>query len=123
MTPNVSRISARPAGKTGTPCATPAAAISRHQQRERLPPSIRAQPLHADIVILIPAVDRALQRKLFRAALAELAVVGEPVNRVLEADLDGHEVTTLTLYGWPSGDTHSGGRYIPLPDYASFLNS
>jgi predicted nuclease of predicted toxin-antitoxin system len=28
-----------------------------------------AQPLHAGLVILIPTVDRALQRKLFRAAL------------------------------------------------------
>ena len=66
-----------------------------------------AQPLHAGLVILIPAVDRALQRKLFRAALDELAVVDEPVNRVLEVDLDGDEVT-LTLYDWPSCDTHSG---------------
>jgi hypothetical protein len=32
----------------------------------------------------------------------ELAVIGEPVNRVLEVDLDGDEVT-LTLYHLPSG--------------------
>ena len=57
-----------------------------------------AQPLHAGLVILIPAV---VQQKLFRAALDELAVIGEPVNRVLEVDLDGDEVT-LTLYDLPS---------------------
>jgi len=33
-----------------------------------------AQPLHAGLVILTPAVSRALQQKLFRAALDELAV-------------------------------------------------
>jgi hypothetical protein len=61
-----------------------------------------AQPLHAGLVILIPAVNRVVQQHLFKAALDELAVVGEPVNRVLEVDLDGEEVT-LTLYDWPPG--------------------
>ena len=42
-----------------------------------------------------------MQRRLFKAALDELAMIGEPVNRVLEIDLDGEEVT-LTLYDWPS---------------------
>jgi len=59
-----------------------------------------AQPLHAGLVILIPAVNRELQRRLFKAALDELAAIGEPVNRVLEIDLDGEEVT-LTLYDLP----------------------
>ena len=59
-----------------------------------------AQPLHAGLVILIPAVNRELQRRLFKAALDELAAIGEPVNRVLEIDLDGEEVT-LTLYYLP----------------------
>ena len=59
-----------------------------------------AAPLHAGLVILIPAVDRLLQRKLFRAALDEFAVTGEPVNRVLEVELDGEDVT-LTLYDLP----------------------
>jgi hypothetical protein len=60
-----------------------------------------AQPLHAGLIILIPAVSRPLQRKLFRAALDELAVIGEPVNRVLELDLDGDDVT-LAIYDWPA---------------------
>ena len=50
---------------------------------------------------MIPTVDRTLQRRLFRAALDELAVIGEPVNRVLEVDLEGEEVM-LALYDWPS---------------------
>jgi len=37
---------------------------------------------------------------LFKAALDELAVIGEPVNRVLEVDLDGEDVP-LTLYDLP----------------------
>ena len=59
-----------------------------------------AQPLHAGLVILMPVVGRDLQQRLFRAALDELAVIGEPVNRVLEVDLDGEEVT-FTLYDFP----------------------
>jgi hypothetical protein len=66
-----------------------------------------AQPLHAGLIILIPVVDRALQRKLFRAALDEFAVIGEPINRVLEIDLDGDEAT-LAIYDWPTGDTQGG---------------
>ena len=42
-----------------------------------------AQLLRAGLVILIPVVNRVVQRQLFKAALDELATVGEPVNRVL----------------------------------------
>jgi predicted nuclease of predicted toxin-antitoxin system len=59
-----------------------------------------AQPLHAGLVILIPTVSRAVQGRLFKAALDELRTIGEPVNRVLEVDLDGDDVT-LTLYDLP----------------------
>ena len=45
-----------------------------------------------------------MQQRLFRAALDELAIIGEPVNRVLEVDLDGDDVT-LALYDWPSAET------------------
>jgi predicted nuclease of predicted toxin-antitoxin system len=62
-----------------------------------------AQPLHAGLVILIPTVRRVLQQRLFKAALDELATLGEPVNRVLEVDLDGDDVT-FALYDLPSGD-------------------
>jgi hypothetical protein len=58
------------------------------------------QPLHAGLMILIPVVSRDTQRRLFKAALDELAVIGEPVNRALEVDPDGYDVT-LTLYDWP----------------------
>jgi predicted nuclease of predicted toxin-antitoxin system len=60
-----------------------------------------AQSLHAGLIILIPVVNRMVQQRLFKAALDELAVIGEPVNRVLEVDVDGDEVT-LTLYDLPS---------------------
>jgi predicted nuclease of predicted toxin-antitoxin system len=59
-----------------------------------------SEPLHAGLIILIPVVGRELQRKLFRAALDELDVIGEPVNRVLEVDLDSEEVV-VTIYDLP----------------------
>jgi predicted nuclease of predicted toxin-antitoxin system len=61
-----------------------------------------AAPLHAGLVILLPNVGRDLQQRLFQAALDELATTGEPVNRVLEVNLDGDDVT-LTLYDLPPG--------------------
>ena len=60
------------------------------------------QPLHAGLVILIPNIGHVLRHRLFRAALDELATLGEPVNRVLEVDLDGDDVT-FALYDLPSG--------------------
>jgi predicted nuclease of predicted toxin-antitoxin system len=62
-----------------------------------------AQPLHAGLLILIRVVNRIMQQRLFKAALDKLAMIGEPVNRVLEVDLDGQEVT-FTLYDWPQKD-------------------
>lgn len=58
------------------------------------------QPLHAGLVIIIPNVNRAVQQQLFRGALDELAGHGEPINRVLEVDIDGDEVT-FDLYDLP----------------------
>jgi predicted nuclease of predicted toxin-antitoxin system len=55
------------------------------------------QSLHAGLVIIIPNVNRDWQQRLFRAALGELARLGEPINRVLEVDIDGEDVT-FALY-------------------------
>jgi hypothetical protein len=60
-----------------------------------------AQPLHAGLVILIPAADRVLQQRLFKTALDELALLGEPVNQVIEVDLVGDEVT-FAVYDLPA---------------------
>jgi len=62
------------------------------------------ESLHAGLVILIPVVNRVVQQKLFRAALDELVAIGEPINRVLEVDLDGEEVT-LAFYDLPTTKT------------------
>lgn len=51
------------------------------------------RPLHPGLVILIPNVNRSLQRKLFAGALGQLARRGEPINQVLEVNLDGEDVT------------------------------
>jgi predicted nuclease of predicted toxin-antitoxin system len=67
-----------------------------------------AQTLHAGLVILIPNVGRAMQCRLFQAALDQLAVFGEPVNQVLEVDLAGDDVT-FALYDLP-GETPRGTR-------------
>ena len=45
-----------------------------------------------------------LQQRLFQAALDELAALGAPVNRVIEVDLDGDDVT-FALYDLPSGES------------------
>jgi predicted nuclease of predicted toxin-antitoxin system len=62
-----------------------------------------AQTLHAGLVIIIPNVNRMVQQQLFRGALDELAKFGEPVNRVLEVDIEGDDVT-FKLYDLPPGD-------------------
>lgn len=71
-----------------------------------------AQPLHAGLVILIPAVDRILQQRLFKTALDELAILGEPVNRVIEVDLDGDDVT-FAVYDLPSDGSKSSDGIFP----------
>jgi len=58
------------------------------------------QPLHAGLVILIPNVNRSLQQRLFCGALDELARLGEPINRVLEVDIDGEDVI-FSVYDLP----------------------
>lgn len=59
------------------------------------------QPLHAGLVIIIPNVNRATQQRLFLGALVELATLGEPINRVLEVDIDGDDITFI-LYDLPA---------------------
>jgi predicted nuclease of predicted toxin-antitoxin system len=60
-----------------------------------------AQTLHAGLVIIIPNVNRAIQRQLFRGAIDVLATMDDPVNRVLEVDIDGDDVT-FTIYDLPA---------------------
>jgi predicted nuclease of predicted toxin-antitoxin system len=57
--------------------------------------------LHAGLVIIIPNVNRLEQQRLFRGALDELALAGEPINRVLEVDIEGDEVS-FRLYDLPA---------------------
>ena len=58
------------------------------------------EALHAGLIILIPQIGRELQRRLFKGALYQFALFGDPVNQVLEVDLDGEEVI-FTLYEFP----------------------
>ena len=60
------------------------------------------QRLHAGLVIIIPNVNRTEQQRLFLGALNELAALGEPINRVLEVDIDGDDMT-FDLYDLPAG--------------------
>jgi len=62
------------------------------------------QPLHAGLIIIIPSVNRLVQQQLFRGALDELAKFGEPVNHVLEVDIeDGKAI--FALYAFPAADS------------------
>jgi predicted nuclease of predicted toxin-antitoxin system len=58
------------------------------------------RPVHVGLVIIVPNVNRADQRWLFQRALAKLGELGEPVNRVLEVDIEGEDIT-FNLYDLP----------------------
>jgi hypothetical protein len=61
-----------------------------------------AKDLHPGLVILVPNVPQEKQVLLFRAALRRLAELGKPVNKLLQVDIVGDEIT-LTLYDLPAG--------------------
>ncbi len=56
-----------------------------------------AQPLHPGLIIIIPNAGREMQKRLFIGVLEQLASLGEPINQILEADVDGEDVV-FTLY-------------------------
>ena len=56
--------------------------------------------LHAGLVIIVPNLKRLEQRLLFGFVLDELATLGEPVNQVLEVDVDGEDML-FSLYDLP----------------------
>jgi hypothetical protein len=67
---------------------------------------------------LIPTVGRVVQQHLLKAALDEIATLGEPVNRVIEVDPDDDDVTFVASrpgrpvgFGGHTADTH--GRSTP----------
>ena len=51
-------------------------------------------------MILIPNVPADLQKRLFKSAVNKLTAHGEPINQVLEVDLDGEDVI-FELYELP----------------------
>jgi len=59
-----------------------------------------ALSLHPGLVIVLPNVGRETQTEIFRLALGQLGVAGEPINTVLEADLLDGKVT-FSLYSLP----------------------
>jgi len=101
--PSTLPVPARLDGRTGTSRAMPpkgnfVVVTNNASDFRRL---YATQPLHAGIVIIIPNVNRVEQPRLFLGALDELARSGEPVNRVLEVDIEGDEVT-FKLYDLPA---------------------
>jgi predicted nuclease of predicted toxin-antitoxin system len=58
------------------------------------------EPLHGGLVILIPNVTVELQKRLFNRAVRKLAEHGEPINHVLEVNIDGEDVI-IELYELP----------------------
>jgi predicted nuclease of predicted toxin-antitoxin system len=59
------------------------------------------QPIHAGLIIIIPSANRTVQQQLFRGAIDVLTTMDEPINRVLEVDIDGEEVT-FDIYDLPA---------------------
>jgi predicted nuclease of predicted toxin-antitoxin system len=59
------------------------------------------QPIHAGLIIIIPRVNRAIQQQLFHGALEQLATMSEPINFVLEVDIDGEDMT-FDIYDLPA---------------------
>lgn len=57
--------------------------------------------LDAGLVVIVPEVVPARQRELFAAVLDALADGQEPVNEVVEINLDGDEAV-ITRYGLPA---------------------
>jgi hypothetical protein len=62
------------------------------------------ESLHAGLVILIPNVPADLQKRLFKGAVDKLTEYGEPINHVLEIDLDGEDMI-FDLYELPLATT------------------
>jgi hypothetical protein len=62
--------------------------------------SYTRRSLHSTLVVLIPNVPSHLQRRLFKRAVEKLAEFGEPINHVLEVDIDGEDVI-FDLYELP----------------------
>jgi predicted nuclease of predicted toxin-antitoxin system len=61
-----------------------------------------SKDLHPGLVILVPNVAQEKQVLLFRAVLRRLAELGDSINKLLEVDLVGDEIT-LALYDLPAG--------------------
>jgi predicted nuclease of predicted toxin-antitoxin system len=59
-----------------------------------------AELLHPGLVVIIPNVGRLVQQQIFKVAIEVFKEKGEPINQVLEIDLDGDDVT-LALYDLP----------------------
>lgn len=60
-----------------------------------------AIPIHAGLIIILPNEGRDIHKRLFRGALDQLAIMGEPVNCVLEVDLEGDDFT-YEIYDLPA---------------------
>jgi predicted nuclease of predicted toxin-antitoxin system len=62
------------------------------------------QALHAGLIIIVPNVSRDAQSGLFDFALDQLSAIGEPINKVIEIDLDGDDFT-YRVYDLPVENT------------------
>lgn len=55
------------------------------------------QPLHAGLVIISPNVKRTEQQRLFGVVLEEFATLGDPVNSVVEMEIDGGKYSSIFM--------------------------
>jgi hypothetical protein len=61
-----------------------------------------AADLHPGLVILLPNVPQEKQVLMFRVAIKKLAELDDAINKLLEVDIDGENIT-LRLYDFPPG--------------------
>ena len=62
-----------------------------------------SEELHPGLVIVVPNVAQEKQILLFRAALERLEELSDPINKLLEVNIDGDDIT-LKLYDFPVAD-------------------
>lgn len=63
-----------------------------------------ATDLHPGLVILVPNVVQEKQVLMFRVAIKRLTELDDTINKLLEVDIDGENIT-FKLYDFPSAES------------------
>lgn len=120
-TPSTWCIWARLAGKIGTVCVTLTTGISSSSPITRAISGNFMRPRHCALGSSFSSRLSIVFSSASYSALDELAIICEPVNRVLEVDLDGDDVLlTFTICLLPSHNSRFGPHF-PNPYAGLYL--